>query len=309
MLRGIKCTFGTDAARLPGPLSGPGSRGVAHCGNRTRARGGSCVPVLDAAEGRRLVLSKDITSILQGWDFDPDEPQVRIVAGDDGSDKIQMRVDLGLMQMAMNGRPDGARPEGFESLLDASEAHAAQVGDDFTLDSRACLGLMREGVQYYHRYLAAFHLQRWDLVVRDTERNLRLFAFVVRHATRQRDKLQFDQYRPYVTMMRSRALGHQALERGDYAAAFEAIDQGIAGIRQFLRDYGREEHESECMELGMLQRWRSELESERPVGPVERLEEQLSLAVALEDYEEAARLRDQLHRLKGTNVSTPPPPP
>ena len=41
---------------------------------------------------------------------------------------------------------------------------------------------MREGVQYYHRYLAAFHLQRYDLVVRDTERNLRLFAFVVRHA-------------------------------------------------------------------------------------------------------------------------------
>ena len=41
---------------------------------------------------------------------------------------------------------------------------------------------MREGVQYYHRYLAAFHLQRYDLVARDTARNLRLFAFVVKHA-------------------------------------------------------------------------------------------------------------------------------
>ena len=47
------------------------------------------------------------------------------------------------------------------------------------------------------RRRGAFHLQRHDLVIRDTERNLRLFAFVVRHATRQREKLQFDQYRPY----------------------------------------------------------------------------------------------------------------
>ena len=53
------------------------------------------------------------------------------------------------------------------------------------------------------------------------------------------------------------------------------------------------------MELGFLLRWRREVEAERPVGPVERLEQQLALAVALEEYEEAARLRDQLQRLKG----------
>ena len=47
---------------------------------------------------------------------------------------------------------------------------------------------MREGLQYYHRYLSAFHLERYDLVARDTARNLRLFAFVVKHAARQRDK-------------------------------------------------------------------------------------------------------------------------
>ncbi|MCA1684465.1 MAG: UvrB/UvrC motif-containing protein [Planctomycetia bacterium] len=255
-------------------------------------------------------MSKDITAIVSGWDYEPDELQVRIVAGDDGRDKIQMRVDLGLYQMEISGRPDGARPEGFESLLEFHEARAREAetdeGTGFALDPKDCGGLMREGIQYYHRYLAAFHLQRYDLVACDTERNLRLFAFVVRHAARQRDKIQFDQYRPYVTMMKTRALAHQALTLNDHATALAAIDEGVAAVRQFLRDYQQSENEAECMELGFLLRWRREVEAERPVGPVERLEQQLALAVALEEYEEAARLRDQLQRLRGGELASKP---
>ncbi len=256
-------------------------------------------------------MSKDITAILGGWEYEPEELQVRIVAGDDGRDKIQMRVDLGLFQMELAGRPDGMRPEGFDSLLDACEARARQAEEtsgDFALDSKVCIDLLREGLQYYHRYRAAFQLHRYDLVARDTARNLRLFAFVVRCATRQRDKLMFDQYRPYVTMMHSRALAHQALARNDHVTALAAIDEGIAGIRQFLQDYEETTNEAECMELGSLVRWRREVASERPIGPVERLEEQLALAVTLEEYEEAARLRDQLQRLKGVEIASKPRP-
>jgi hypothetical protein len=248
-------------------------------------------------------LSKDITPILDGWEHDPDEMQVRIVAGDDGRDKMQMRTDLGLLQMEIDGRPDGRRPGEHESLLDALEAQAEATGEDFTLDSATCAALMREGHQYYQRYLASFHIQRYDLVVRDTDRNLRLFAFVVRHAARQRDKLQFDQYRPYVTMMNTRALAALALGRGDHDAALALIDAGIGRIRAFLAEYGESENEAECFELGLLLRLRREVDEERPIGPLERLEQQLELAVALEEYEEAARIRDQLHRLR--NVHAP----
>jgi len=252
-------------------------------------------------------LSKDITPILAGWEHDPDEMQVRIITGDDGRDKIQMRIDLGLLQMEMSGRPDGRRPDDHESLLELHEARAAD--DDFALDASACAALMREGVQYYQRYLAAFHLQRYDLVVRDTERNLRLFAFVVRHASRPRDKIEFDQYRPYVMMMRTRALALEALVKNDHAQALVQIDEGIEGIRQFLRDYEQSDHEAECMELGFLLRWRRDVESNRPRGPLDRLEQQLELAVALEDYEEAARIRDQLVRLRGSEIASSKPHP
>ncbi len=250
-------------------------------------------------------LSHDISSVLAGWDFHPDDLQVRVVSGDDGREKIQMRVDLGVLQMECEGRPDGQHPNGHESLLDDYETRrlaAMEAGEDFTLDPNACALLMREGVQYYHRYLSAFHLQKYDMVARDTERNLRLFAFVARNATRQRDRIEFDQYRPYVAMMRSRALALKELASENYPAALEKIDEGVKLIREFLQEYQQDDRETECAELNFLLRWRRNVLQERPTGPLERLEEQLELAVALEGYEEAARLRDQIQKLKGSQA-------
>jgi hypothetical protein len=253
-------------------------------------------------------LSKDISPILNGWDHDPDEFQVRIVAGLDGRDKLQRRLDLGLIQMELSGRPDGDRPFGHESLLDYHEAMALESKDPggYELDSEACADLMREGVQYYQRYLAAYHLRRFDLVARDTSRNLRLFAFAVKHAVDRRDKVQFDQYRPYVTMMRTRALSSQAMERDDHASALRSLDEGIEAIRAFLREYDQDEDQFQCRELSKLLRIRLEVEQSRPVGPAERLEQQLELAVNLENYEEAARIRDQIARLRGVPSASDP---
>ena len=246
-------------------------------------------------------MSQDIEGILDGWEYEPDGLQVRIITGDDGTKKIQMRIDLGLIQMELDGRPDGQRPDGFPSLLDSYEAKAKEAlaaGTPFALSVEDCSSLMREGMQYYHRYLSAFHLERYDIVERDTDRNLRLFAFVNEHAARQRDKIEFDQYRPYVHMMRTRARASQSLQKSEHKAALKRIDEGIKAIRRFLADYQQEESEDECAELQSLIRWRREVEREQPIGPLEKLEQQLELSVELEDYEEAARIRDQIRRLQ-----------
>jgi UvrB/uvrC motif len=261
-------------------------------------------PVIDL----EAPMSQDLRPILAGWDFDPDRVQVRMITGDDGSEKIQMRIDLGLMQMEVAGRPDGERPEGFESMLDYYESRqhaAATAGDEFVLGPEECAVLMREGLQYYHRYLSAFHLERFDLVARDTARNLRLFAFVVKHAVRQRDRIEFDRYRPYVVMMHFRARASEAMAEGDHRAALRHVDDGIAAIRRFLADYGQEDHEGDCGELQFLLQWRQDLEREKPIGPLERLEQQLEVSVKLENYEEAARIRDQIRRLKAADSREP----
>jgi hypothetical protein len=251
-------------------------------------------------------LSDDIQGILDGWKFEPEGLQVRIIVGDDGNERIQMRFDLGLIQMQLDGRPDGQRPGGFRSLLDSYEAKAKEAlaaKTPFSLSADDCAALMREGIQYYHRYLSAFHLERHELVERDTARNLRLFAFVGKYASRQRDKMEFDQYRPYVQMMNTRARASQSLKKGEHRAALKRIDEGIKAIRRFLTEYQQEEREEDCKELVDLLRWRREVESERPKGPLERLEQQLELSVELEDYEEAARIRDRIRRLQATDSS------
>jgi len=253
-------------------------------------------------------LSKDINPILIGWDHDPEEFQVRIIVGSDGRDKLQRRLDLGLIQMELSGRPDGQLPFGYESLLDYHEARAKELknSDDYSLDSDACADLMLEGVQYYQLYLAAYHLRRFDLVARDTTRNLRLFAFAVKHAVDRRDKVQFDQYRPYVTMMRARALAADAVERNEHASALRFLDEGIEAIRAFLQEYDQDEDQFQCRELTKLLRIRREVEQSRTLGPAERLEQQLELAVTLENYEEAARIRDQIARLRGVPAVSDP---
>jgi hypothetical protein len=262
-------------------------------------------------------VSRDIANILNGWDFDPERVSVRIVKGDDGREKIQLRLDLGLLQMEIDGRPDGQRPADHESWFDYyrenQEAHDSAHPDSapFTLSESDCELLLREGVQYYHRYLSFWHLERYELCARDTRRNLKLFQFVRDHAKNERDRLRFDQWRPYVIMMHSRAVATPFVELGDFPTAVTAIDAGIRDIRKFLEEYGHAERAEECAELVQLTRWRDELAAKGtatlpalPQGKLSGLRRQLAEAVRDERFEEAARLRDQIRQMGAAEVSS-----
>jgi hypothetical protein len=259
-------------------------------------------------------MSQDISKILRAWEFEPDQVLVRIIPGEDGQSKMQIRVDLGVMQMEMHGRPDGLRPENCESWLDFYEQkqreHDEEHPDDspFELTADDCGLLWREGVQYYHRYLGFWHLDLFDLCARDTQRNLRLFAFVRTFVNDDRLKMQFDQWRPYVLMMHARAVGMLLLLRKQFAEAMKAIEAGIEAIREFLDEYDQGHRAEECVELVGLERWREELLAReeiaavlRPTNKIQLLRQKLDVAVAAEEFEEAARLRDEIRRLSDKN--------
>lgn len=263
-------------------------------------------------------MTLDISKVLSDWQFDPDEVTVRLIEGDDGREKLQLRLDLGLMQMEVDGRPDGRRIEGHDSWLDLHTARqrehdaANPDGAPYELRTEDCVELLREGVQYYHRYVSFWALQRYDLCARDTDRNLRLILFVRGHARAERDRMQFDQWRPYVAMMHARAVATPLNEAGDAEAALVAIDEGIERIHTFLADYGREEQADQVNELTFLKRWRREVAGAGVKGlpgpddepdPLEALRGRLAEAIETERYEDAADLRDELERLEN-----PPPP-
>jgi tetratricopeptide (TPR) repeat protein len=255
----------------------------------------------------RFRYSKDITPILEGWEYVPNEISVRRIRGLDGRDKIQLRIDLGLMQMELDGRPDGLRPHGKESLLDYFESvlldHLDRFGTDkhFRLTEEDLANLQREALQYYHRYISLLHLGDYDRVVRDTERNLRLFDFVARYAPTEEDKWAFNQYRPYVLTVRARAKSLRALEQKDYDAALAAIREARSLIEAFYREMGTEEELTESSELETLREWEAQIEKERPLSLRERLTRELEEAIRREEYERAAKIRDQLRNLDRTD--------
>jgi len=255
--------------------------------------------------------SKDITPVLKGWDYEPGTINVRKITGTDGRPKLQMRLDLGLLQMEMSGRPDGTTPHGCESLLDYYEArldeHRRINGTDlgFHLTPEQCQSLREEAVMYYHRYISLFVLEEYSGVVRDTARNLRLLDLCSQFAEEEHDRLVLEQYRPYLIMMNVRARASIAYKNKQYAKALEAIQEGLDQIRAFFRRFGQEQLFARSNEVRVLRRFARDIRRKLPVDPVVRLRSQLDKAIKAERYEDAARIRDELAALRAGKPKRP----
>ncbi len=249
--------------------------------------------------------SKDITPVLKGWDYESGTINVRKVTGMDGHPKLQMRLNLGLLQMEMSGRPDGVRPHGFESLLDYFEAqlkeHQSRNGTElgFHLTSEQCHFLREEAMMYYHRYLGLFVLEEYTGVVRDTARNLRLMDLCAQFAMEEQDRLILEQYRPYLMMMNARANASIAFNEKRYEDALKVIEKGLDAIRDFFTRFGQKQLYAQANEVKVLKRFARDIRRKIPVDPLQKLQNRLDRAVRDERYEEAARLRDLIAAKRG----------
>jgi len=309
-------------------------------------------------------MNRDLTELLREWPFEPGKINVRVVRGTDGDPLIQVRLDLGLLQMRAEGRPDGLRPHGFDSLLeyhearidelqelgmldedaeddpareirgprsaqpdqplpenadasddegnpipglgaddddeddDAPESAATPRGAGFSLSPEACRELREEAVQYYHRYIALLVLDEFEGVIRDTTRNLRVLDLCRRYAATPEDRAAMEQFRPYIMMMRSRAMASQALKENEPKAAIFAIDQGLEALRRFFTDLGHPEAFETASETDMLRGMREALVPKLPVSQKTELRQRLQEALERENYELAAILRDELRLIR-----------
>src|SRR5262249_6520002 len=117
-------------------------------------------------------MSLDLNTILKDWSHENRAIKVRKILGLDGRRKLQLRIDLGGLQMELTGRPDGTRPHNCESLLTYHQlkaARAAAAQETYQLTAEQCAELQQEGIQYYHRYLSLFQINDFHGVVRDTQ--------------------------------------------------------------------------------------------------------------------------------------------
>ncbi|MBX3358017.1 MAG: UvrB/UvrC motif-containing protein [Phycisphaeraceae bacterium] len=248
-------------------------------------------------------MSADLSKILGRWPYESGQLNVRLIEGDDGEPRIQLRVDLGILQMRTEGRPDGLRPMGHESLLEYHEQRLDEVvagegsAATFVLNEDECRELREEAVQYYHRYVCLLALEDFEGVIRDTTRNLRVIDLCVKYAETEADRTALEQYRPYITMMRARALASQALKDNEPKAAIHAIDQGLDALKSYFSDSGRAEAYDESAEVRHLRGMRDALIPKLPVSQKGELRQRLAQAIEEENYELAAILRDELKML------------
>jgi hypothetical protein len=247
----------------------------------------------------------DISNLLSQWEYQAGQVVARRFKAKNGQEKIQLRLDLGLLQMNAEGRPDGKRPFGRESLYEHYRARlqryvAAHDSSDegFKLNAEDCTRLQLEALQYHHRYVCLLQLEDYAAVIRDAARNLAVFDFVSKHAECEEMAWSLQQFRPQLLMILTRARAAQALATDDYASAVREVEEGLEAIRTFFQEHARAEAAETSGEILSLQNWLEEIRARRPLSAKERLERALRDAINSEDYERAARVRDALRNLK-----------
>jgi hypothetical protein len=242
-----------------------------------------------------MAQNQDIDAILRDWPYQAGVISARIVRAAGRRKVLQMRIELGLLQMEFNGRPDGERPGGKDTYLDFI---SGQLGDGEDapqlLTDEQCFEIDREFVQYYHRRICCLALREFDHAVADADHTLALMDFVAAHSPNEDWTASHERYRPFVYFHRTQALALAVLEKAGPEAAIEEINNGLDDMRKiFVAAEAEEQFEADEL-VNQLGELKESLRKEYQVG--QTLAEQLAEAVAAEEYERAARLRDEMAR-------------
>ena len=235
---------------------------------------------------------QDIDRLLKSWPMEPDKVLARVVDAEDGRQVVQMRVEMGLLQMETTGRPDGERPGGAETYFDHLHEYAKTAGEGFELTEEQCEEADREFVQFYHRRICWLAMRQFDRAAQDALHTLRFMDFVRKHSPDEDWTHTHEQYRPFVMFHHIQASSLAALSGSQPEDAIEEVNRGIASFEKLLADseHPPEEHEL-VKRLVDLREW---IREKYDVGLT--LVEQLSDAIASEKYELAATLRDKIER-------------
>ena len=249
-------------------------------------------------------MRRDLDDVIQGWPYDPEpgEHLAREIRARDGRKVLQVRIELGVLQLEVAGRPDGLRPHDFVTYLDYLRHSAAARGEapggkapQWVMSAHQCAETDREFIQFYHRRVAWRALGRHDRAIQDTDHTLALMDFVRRHGSGEEYIASHEQFRGIVLFHRTEEAFALALERHRPEEAIDALRDGIDRLTTHQRVWWEEHDPTESHNPALVEQLRKIEQEIRQKFLVEKtLREQLDEAVAREDYEQAARLRDQI---------------
>ncbi len=240
--------------------------------------------------------SEHIDHVLRDWPYRPGEVDARLVRGADGREVVQLRIDLGVLQLEVDNRPDGVRPHGADTYYDYLVAAAIQEGDEFVLNEEQCREADREFVQYYQRRLCWLALREYDRAVRDADHSLRFMDFCTKHSPGDEWTWSHEQYRPFILFHRTQAAAMAALDEDGPEKAVGELNEGVDRMRAFFEQHEATEKFEDDELVARLMQLRESVRDHFHLGRT--LEEQLREAVESEQYERAAKLRDEISQRK-----------
>ncbi len=252
----------------------------------------------------------DLDVILDDWRCPEDEVAARLIDGEDGVALVQLRVDLGLLQMYRDGRPDGRRYRGFATAADFVR-HELGVGRE--ISEHDCQELHRELQQFNYRRLALSSLAE-DAIERgaadDAHELVRRALADIEHCLRALELMRrcdetFDETLamlvPTLVFNRARLLVNLCVVEQRYDEAVEQVRVGLRQLEEALDRAGCDEQQrEENAALSYLRQVGQRLREQ--YGIRRTLREQLEEAIEREDFETAARLRDRLRRQQPTDL-------
>lgn len=249
-------------------------------------------------------MTLDLDELVFGWECPAGELRARTVVGRDGAELIQLRIDLGVMQMFAEGRPDGERCHGMPTVREYIE-HELCVGCG-DVNGADWQELERELVQTNYRRVAYSTLAEDALQVNDTSAamqhihhaltdiadSLATLQLLDRGESTARDHMSL---RPTLVFDRARLLSQLRIVEGQFERAIEEAERGADELDELLGALGYDEEQREedpgVLYLGELgRRLRQEY------GITLTLRERLEQAIEDEDFEQAAELHDELAR-------------
>lgn len=240
-------------------------------------------------------MSHDISRILEEWEYS-EENNIRIIHTDSGKAVLQVRELMGISQYELDGRPDGRKEGIFDSYLEYIIEREKKDGGKFTLSGKDVAELEAESRLFYYRYLLCFQLNDFARVVRDTSHNLEICRIVDIYSKDMKVKLGILQYRPFLIKMNAISRAMISLQKNIKILAKQILESAVTTLRT-MPDLNASVY--------MLEKSRSINYLESAIRQLDAGEKtlldtlvmELDRAVALENYEKAAELRDKIREL------------
>jgi hypothetical protein len=248
-------------------------------------------------------MSLDLNEIIGNWDCGDGELCARLVQPLDGPAQLQLRVDLGLLQMQLGDRPDGTR---YQERSTAIEYVALLLRGQETPRETDWQELTREIAQLNFRRLGLASVAEQALRRQDD----RAATEYLRYALRDIDLCmagvqlmevglgsagEHARLKPTLVFNRARLGAQLGVARGDYEAAIEATDTGADELDALLSASGVDlDQRGEDPGVVYLRELSQRLRTDYDIPLT--LRERLEAAIAADDFETAAELHEELRK-------------